>query len=180
MINKEYLVKLKEIYARLNIPLSILEKNKVIYYEVANNNIVLVGKDKFNRDIYLSCEASNAWRLMDTDARKSGVYLEIVSGYRSIEYQTNLISKKIDRGEEIDDILKVNAAPGLSEHHTGHAIDFSSDEEKGEVLTESFENTNAFEWLEKFGSRYHFYMTYPRNNIYGYNYEPWHWCYKKL
>ena len=72
--------------------------------------------------------------------------------------------------------MKVNALPGESEHHTGMAIDLTTGDEK-EVLTESFEKTYAFEWLTENAYKYGFKLSFPRNNDYGFVYEPWHWCY---
>ena len=79
------------------------------------------------------------------------------------------------RGQTVEQILTVNAAPGYSEHHSGNALDIGT---PGEAPAEaSFETTAAFEWLATHAGKFHFHMSYPRDNIHGIVYEPWHWCY---
>jgi D-alanyl-D-alanine carboxypeptidase len=40
---------------------------------------------------------------------------------------------------------------------------------------ESFEHTEAFAWLQGHAAAYGFRMSYPRGNVHGISYEPWHW-----
>jgi D-alanyl-D-alanine carboxypeptidase len=100
----------------------------------------------------------------------------LVSGFRSVDYQAGLIRTKLDRGQAIEAILQVNAAPGFSEHHTGQAVDIATPGSR--PLTEEFEDTPAFEWLTREADRFGFSMSYPRNNPFGLIYEPWHWSIK--
>ena len=74
------------------------------------------------------------------------------------------------------DILRVNAAPGYSEHHTGRAIDLGTIGCR--ALEEEFELTEAFAWLENNAAHFQFSLSYPRNNPSGVIYEPWHWCFQ--
>jgi D-alanyl-D-alanine carboxypeptidase len=137
-------------------------------------NPVSAGKDIFGREIFMDAATLTAWKTMHSAALKDGVELQLVSGYRSIEYQKNLFLKKMQSGQSIDEILKVNAAPGYSEHHTGKALDLTCP--GTEPLEESFEQTEAFAWLQKHAADYGFVMSFPRNNQFGLLYEPWHWC----
>ena len=105
-----------------------------------------------------------------------GVILMIVSGFRSIDYQARLIRKKLNAGQSVSEILSVNAAPGFSEHHTGRAVDIASPGSR--PLTEEFEDSDAFRWLERNAAGYGFSMSYPRDNPGGFIYEPWHWAQK--
>jgi D-alanyl-D-alanine carboxypeptidase len=68
----------------------------------------------------------------------------------------------------------VNAYPGHSEHHTGRAIDLGAPSVA--PLEEEFENTPEFAWLRARAGSFGFQMTYPRSNVHGIVYEPWHWC----
>jgi D-alanyl-D-alanine carboxypeptidase len=102
-----------------------------------------------------------------------GIRLLIVSGFRSFEYQAQLIRRKLATGQTIGEILRVNAAPGFSQHHTGTAIDVASPGSR--PLTEEFEDSAAFRWLLENAGRFGFSMTYPRDNPWGFVYEPWHW-----
>ena len=63
-----------------------------------------------------------------------------------IERQTEIIQKKLDSGQRISDILSVNAVPGYSERHFGRALDLNTAGCK--PVTEMFEATDAFNWLE--------------------------------
>jgi D-alanyl-D-alanine carboxypeptidase len=121
----------------------------------------------------LTPETARSWRLMKHAASQSNVDLLLVSGFRSIHYQVELFRKKLASGQHIDAILKVNAAPGFSEHHTGRAIDIATPGKR--PLTEEFETSQAFDWLHKHAASFGFRMPYGRRNAFGIAYEPWHW-----
>ena len=72
------------------------------------------------------------------------------------------------------DILRVNAAPGCSEHHTGRAIDITSVD--CSPLSEAFATTSAYDWLQLNAAQFGFFMTFPAGNSFGIIYEPWHWA----
>ena len=55
------------------------------------------------------------------------------------------------------------------------AIDVTTDE--GAPLEPEFEKTSAFRWLSTNAGRFGFALSYPAENPYGYDYEPWHWCF---
>jgi D-alanyl-D-alanine carboxypeptidase len=122
----------------------------------------------------LTPETAASWQEMLTMARGEGVTLLIVSGFRDFEYQASLIRKKLAVGQSLSDVLAVNAAPGFSEHHTGRAIDIASPGSR--PLSEEFESSEAFAWLQKNAADYGFSMSYPRDNPEGFIYEPWHWA----
>ena len=73
----------------------------------------------------------------------------------------------------VEQILAVNAAPGYSEHHGGYALDIGTPGEP--PAEESFEATDAFAWLARHAPAHGFAMSYPRDNLHGIVYEPWHW-----
>jgi len=130
--------------------------------------------DIFGRPQQATPDTFGCWQAMKSAATSAGVNLYIVSAFRSVAYQGELIKKKLQSGLAIDEILKVNAAPGYSEHHTGCALDLSTDD--CEPLSEEFELTPAFHWLQENAHVHHFFMTFPRNNSFGIIYEPWHWA----
>ncbi len=113
------------------------------------------------------------WQAMKAAAAEDGVTLLLVSGFRSIEQQIALIRAKLERGENIATILSVNAAPGYSQHHTGKAVDIATPGCR--PLTEEFESSQAYFWLEHHAARFAFRMPYRRNNALGFGFEPWHW-----
>ena len=71
-------------------------------------------------------EAANAWFAMRDDAAARDLKLQVVSAYRAVSYQASIIQNKLDKGQKIEDILKVSAAPGFSEHHSGRALDLTT------------------------------------------------------
>jgi D-alanyl-D-alanine carboxypeptidase len=121
----------------------------------------------------LAPASARAWRQMKAAALADGVELLLVSGFRSVRYQADLIRQKLAAGQAIETILRVNAAPGFSEHHSGRAIDVATPGTR--PLTEAFDQSPAFVWLAEHARRFGFAMPYGRGNAYGFAYEPWHW-----
>ncbi len=122
----------------------------------------------------LTPEALDGWRGLQAAAAADGVELLLVSGFRSYDYQADLIRAKLAKGQQIDEILAVNAAPGYSQHHTGLALDIAAPGSR--PLTEAFEHSAAFQWLTAHAGRFGFRLSYPRGNPQGFVYEPWHWA----
>lgn len=137
------------------------------------SELVDVGPNLVGRMQRLTPTAARAWEAMVAAASADGIKLLIVSGFRSFDYQAGLIRGKLDAGQEIGEILRVNAAPGFSQHHSGRAVDIATPGSR--PLTEDFENTEAFDWLGKNAAEYGFSLSYPRDNPDGFVYEPWHW-----
>jgi len=131
--------------------------------------------DVFGRQPLAEAATFRAWRDMREHALRDGVDLCIVSAFRSVEYQKNIVVAKLGRGQTIADILKVNAAPGFSEHHTGTALDLGCP--GVEHLNEAFEHSGAFRWLTDNAADFGFRMSFARGNPFGVTYEPWHWRY---
>ena len=140
------------------------------------SELVEIGPNLVSRMQSLTPEAARLWLAMVAAAHADKVTLMIVSGYRSCAYQAALIQRKLDAGQEVADILTVNAAPGFSEHHSGRAVDIATPGSR--PLTEEFETSPAFEWLTARAQAFEFSMSYPRDNPYGFVYEPWHWSIK--
>jgi D-alanyl-D-alanine carboxypeptidase len=95
-----------------------------------------------------------------------------------VEHQARLISDKLDAGQPLEQVLQVIAPPGCSEHHTGKAVDLGTRE--AQPLDPEFESTPAFAWLKDHAARFGFRLSFPPNNVYGYVYEPWHWCFEMV
>ncbi len=106
-------------------------------------------------------------------AKKEGLNLVAISGYRSYDYQETVYSNEVNSVGEIQANRYV-AKPGQSEHQTGLAMDVLSDEYMS--LDEGFENTAAFKWLDKNMSKFGFILRFPKGKerITGYGYEAWH------
>jgi D-alanyl-D-alanine carboxypeptidase len=161
-----------KVFADLGIPQDYARHpRRHIYVEA--HELEDVGLNIVGRMQKLAPDTARAWREMTKSAAAAGVELLLVSGFRSIQYQIELFRKKIAAGHAIESILQVNAAPGFSEHHTGKAVDIATPGTR--PLTEAFETSSAFAWLQGHAARYGFSMPYGRDNVFGVAYEPWHW-----
>ncbi|MBV6625303.1 MAG: D-alanyl-D-alanine carboxypeptidase family protein [Rivularia sp. (in: Bacteria)] len=144
------------------------------YKEAPKSEIVAVNVGR--RRIRLRKSAGEKFKQMVKDARKAGVRLVPISGFRSIKEQEKLffnISRQ--RNQRPAQRASVSAPPGHSEHHTGYAVDIGDAEVPATNLSAKFENTKAFKWLEANAARYGFELSFPRDNTQGVSYEPWHW-----
>lgn len=125
----------------------------------------------------LTPEALQAWQRMKAAAAAEGIEFFMTAGFRSPEYQAELIRQAVRQGYRFPEVLNYILAPGYSEHHTGRAIDLVSAESDGVPFPELYEQTSGFLWLERRADEFGFSMTYPRDNKFGAIYEPWHWVY---
>lgn len=133
-----------------------------------------IGTDIHGRVQWLQPRAARALARMRKAALDDRVELQVVSAFRSIEYQLGIIQRKLAHGLTLDEILRVSAAPGYSEHHSGRCVDFTTP--GFAALEATFERSPAFAWLTRHAGRYGFVLSYPRGNSHGIAYEPWHWC----
>ena len=164
---------LAALHAELGIPADYGARTGLVPCEEANE-LVSIGPDVMGREQRLSPRTAAAWHGMRAAAERDGVQLLVVSGFRSVDYQRALIQRKLDNGRSIAEILKVNAAPGYSEHHTGRALDLTAPD--CPPLEQGFETTRAFAWLMQHAASHGFRLSYPRDNPHGISYEPWHWA----
>lgn len=165
----------RELWARLGIPPDYPQTRHVPLQRAAKS-LVVIGRSPAGRRLRLAPRAAVAWRRMHAAAARDRVELLPISGFRSVARQAAIIRAKLRAGGRIADILRVLAAPGCSEHHTGRALDLGSPGHTD--LDARFARTAEFRWLRKNASRFGFDLSYPRKNIHGIAYEPWHWCWQ--
>jgi D-alanyl-D-alanine carboxypeptidase len=131
------------------------------------------GTDIYGRRLQLAPDAATALASMEAAAARDGVAIAAVSGYRSFRYQRQLLQTKLQRGVDIDSALRVNTAPGFSEHHTGCAVDLTT---RDVVPADAaFAGTAAYRWLKLHAADYGFHLSYAAGNPHGIEFEPWHW-----
>ncbi|WP_046155415.1 M15 family metallopeptidase [Chromobacterium vaccinii] len=158
--------------AELGIDLAILQARGLeIHAEPAE--LALVELNAEEREFYLVPAAAEAWQRMRSAAVEDSVEIYLLSAFRSVERQHEIIAAKLARGQGLGEILRVSAAPGFSEHHTGCAVDIGAP--GSPPLDEVFETSAAFDWLSRRAADFGFHLSYPRGNASGYLYEPWHW-----
>ena len=143
------------------------------YKEISEEKLVLIEP---NIEVHIDMQESLL--NMREEARKDGVYLVFLSGYRSINLQNDIFySLKSIRNQEAVERARVSAPPGYSEHSTGFAIDIGDATQRETDFEIEFENTKAFKWLINNAAKFHFKLSFNKNNKY-IDYEPWHWRYE--
>jgi len=143
------------------------------YQEANHENLI-----EIQPNILVHKKMYKSLKEMQDDAEKDGIYLVFLSGYRSIKLQKQIFySLKSIRNQIASERARVSAPPGYSEHSTGFAIDIGDAYEREADFDESFENTNAFRWLKKNAAKYHFRLSFDKNQT-SVDYEPWHWRYE--
>ncbi len=165
---------LQQLAAEFGIPVStLLDRHRNSYPEA--RDLVLTEVGAHGREHLLTPAAAAAWHGMKQAALGDGVTIFIVSAFRSVERQTQIVRRKLMSGIPLAQVLAVSALPGFSEHHSGRAVDVGTP--NCLPLDYSFEGTAAFAWLQPNAAAFNFRLSYPANNSEGYVYEPWHWCY---
>ena len=166
--------------------------------DVTKGNLFLLGKKNLKETLKsgLLHEAYLKFKQMQNDAKKEGIEIEIVSGYRSYEKQKNIWNNKYNKNFEngilgiknINRIIQYSTLPGTSRHHWGTDIDIIDKRfvPKGDLLIEKNYAENGiysqlFYWMKKNSKKYGFYLVYddsPKRK--GFKFEPWHYSYKPL
>lgn len=130
--------------------------------------------------IEMDALTARAYRKMRDAAAKDGISLWVSSGYRSDERQGELFDQEVEAFEKTASTLEEAEAfaersvarPGYSEHCTGLAVDLNG-------VLDSFDQTDAFRWLDEHAQEYGFILRYPeeKQEITKIKYEPWHYRY---
>ncbi len=149
----------------------------VVQAEANESELIDVGPNPDGRPVRLTPDAARAWHALREAAHHERISLLAISGFRSIARQTEIIRTKLAAGQSIDSILRLVAAPGFSEHHSGRALDIGS---PGYLeLEENFAETAEFSWLNSHAPAHGFHLSFPRQNPHGIGFEPWHWLYRR-
>ena len=167
--------RIRVVLASLEISIDLIAARSLVLHPEAQE-LVLAETGDDGREYLLTPAAAAKWREMSAAALTDGVVVKIGSAFRSVDRQAEIIRDKLAQGSSLDAVLCVSAPPGYSEHHSGRAIDVTTDE--GAPLELEFEKTRAFRWLSENAGRFGFVLSFPAGNPYGYDYEPWHWCFR--
>ncbi|HBQ76868.1 MAG TPA: peptidase M15 [Exiguobacterium sp.] len=123
---------------------------------------------------YMRAPAAKQMEKMFAAAKKEGVTLNAVSGFRSGERQKVLYNNYVARdGKAAAD--QYSARPGHSEHQTGLTFDISAPS-VGNGLTAALGDTKEGKWIANNAAKYGFIVRYDHGfqSRTGYTYEPWH------
>ena len=140
-----------------------IPSNLVDSQSMYRNNILVVDK------VY------NMFNLMKKEAKKINYDIDIMSGYRSYEYQDK-IYKKLIKDKGFNYAFRHIAPPGASEHQTGLAIDVCIYRNSKCYIEHEISNFEEIKWIHNNAHRFGFILRYPYGceEETGYNYEPWH------
>ena len=123
---------------------------------------------------YMRKTAAQSLEEMFDAAKKEGLELTAVSGYRSYKRQKEIYEKNL-KAHGTTHTNQYSAKPGYSEHQTGLVMDVSCKSENYD-LQESFGETSEGIWLAENAHLFGYIIRYPEDKckITGYAYEPWH------
>ena len=145
------------------------------------DHIVLdTAQNAWGNEVKIEHETYEAYKLLEAACREKGVIIHLDSVYRSVGAQKELWLR-FEQQYGFVYAKNTVATPGLSEHHTGLAVDVCL--EKDGVLID--ENEDMMKETELFGivhellPKYGFILRYPegKSDITGYGPECWHFRY---
>lgn len=121
----------------------------------------------------LRAEAADALQQMRSSAENSGIIFNVISSYRTQEYQTNLYNRYM--ASDPYNAPYYSAYPRTSEHELGLAIDISYDS----ALHNDLDQSALGQWMAEHAHEYGWIMRYPayKTEVTGYYFEAWHWRY---
>ncbi len=144
------------------------ERGYQLRHQADESRLVDVGGKK------LQPEAAESLKALQAAAKKEGMTITFVSGYRSVADQRRIVLNKLGTYDKdallagkldskIDDILVVSSMPGYSKHHTGYTVDIACGNYD---LSNAFMQTPCYQWLSKnnFANAraYNFVPSYPK------------------
>ena len=117
---------------------------------------------------------ADALQKMADAAKTEGLTLTLESGYRSYDTQVSVYNSEV-KGYGQAQADRESARPGHSEHQSGWAADLGAGNGRCRVQL-CFADTPEGKWLAANAYKYGFIIRYPKGkeNITGYEYEPWH------
>ena len=130
---------------------------------------------KYKNNILLNSKVYYYFLLMQKDAFLNGYNIDIMSGYRSYEYQDRLYNDLLNN-KGLNYTIRHVAPGGGSEHQTGLAIDICIYRNNKCYVEHELSDFCEIGWLRKNAHKYGFIFRYMENkeDITGYNFEPWH------
>jgi D-alanyl-D-alanine carboxypeptidase len=177
--SRDYVEHIREINRVLGVPEDYASSRALaLQPEAPESELHLITADWDIHPVRLYAPAAAAWFRLNAAAAADGINLIPLSGFRSVSRQLEIFRRKLANGIPMTEILRLNAAPGYSEHHTGRAVDVSAPGEK--PFSENFAETTAFAWLARRAGEFGFRLSFPRDNPHGIAYEPWHWWWGTL
>lgn len=151
----------------------LVNKTNVLRSNYTPKNLVKLNieflSDTSNEARCMEKKAADSLEDLVATAKKENIILIGSSAYRSYKSQLRILKEETDK-KGVDYADKYVAKPGQSEHQSGLAIDVTN-------RVRCFDKTSKeAQWLANNAYKFGFILRYPdgKENITGYNYEPWH------
>lgn len=151
----------------------LVNKTNVLRSDYTPKNLVKLNieflSDTSNEARCMEKKAADSLEDLVATAKKENIILIGSSAYRSYKSQLRILKEETDK-KGVDYADKYVAKPGQSEHQSGLAIDVTN-------RVRCFDKTSKeAQWLANNAHKFGFILRYPdgKENITGYNYEPWH------
>lgn len=157
----------------MNYEMLVNKTNKLDESYIPTNLVDSLSKYKDN--ILLEETALNAFRELQKKALEFNYNIDIMSGYRTYNYQENIYNNLV-KEKGFNYALRSIAKPGTSEHQIGLAIDFCIYKDDLCYIEHELEDLPETKWIHENAHKYGFILRYPKDKeeITGYMYEPWH------
>ena len=155
--------------------LNLAKEDPYFFFEVDKNHFLPAaytpadlqgqGKSAVRKSTY------DAFNKMARAAKKEGIKLFILSGFRPYKRQEYLFNRSMQT-KGLAHAEKYVARPGASQHQLGTAVDINSVEDR-------FVNSKEYTWLKKNACEFGFSLSFPKGqeDKTGYSFEPWHYRY---
>ncbi|MGM0635155.1 MAG: M15 family metallopeptidase [Bacteroidota bacterium] len=160
----------------------------------------LLGKNNSHLEIFEDQQVEKqtlvAFKKMKAAAKKDGINIKIISGYRSFDRQKQIFENKYRKFsaqgnsalESVQKIITYSSIPGTSRHHWGTDIDIIDANQatpKGDILiAENYETgvyCDLYDWMLNNAADFGFELVYTKDeNRGGFYYEPWHFSYRPV
>lgn len=154
--------------------LMLVNRDNLLDKTYVPTNLVDTGS-KYKNNILIHSKVYYFFLLMQKDAFLNEYNIDIMSGYRSYLYQHKLY-KDLLANKGLNYTIRHIAPGGASEHQTGLAIDICVYRDNKCYIEHELDNFCEIKWLAKNAHKYGFIFRYMDNkeDITGYNFEPWH------
>lgn len=155
----------------------IVNKEHPIPADYVPEDLSIMNVKRMNGEQQLREEAARALEEMYAAAENDGIYLFVISGYRSYGTQQELYNQYVAKYGEAQ-ASRIDAYPGTSEHQLGLSVDLGA-ADRGCELRNCFKATNTYEWLQHHSWEYGYIERNPVDSeqYTGVQYSPWNFRY---
>ena len=156
----------------------LLVNKENIFNELDIRDYEMIEYENYCEDIiYIESEAFKHYEMLKAHLSVDGIEIEVKDGYRSLEKQENIFLNVMNK-YGYDYALANVSMPGMTDHHTGQAIDIILKKngewivDREELLKENDIFNKIHSCLKYFG----FIVRYPdgKGKVTGHKYKPWH------